>query len=69
MKFRFSDEIYNHEYDETPAQIDKWYFRKTKSWVVQLKNKAGDQLGNAYYCYTKQEAEEEVKRLKAEYNL
>lgn len=65
MKFNFPES----EFDETPAKIEKWYDRKTRSWIVQTKNKNGDQLGNAEYFGTKQEAENEYKRLKKELNL
>ena len=58
-----------NEFDNTPETIDKWYDRKTRSWVIQIKNKEGFQLGEAQYFGTKQEAENEYKRLKAAYNL
>jgi hypothetical protein len=57
------------EPDETPAKIEKWYDRHTRSWVIQIKNKTNDQIGNAEYFGTKEGAENEYKRLKAAYNI
>jgi len=56
-------------FDEKPAKIEKWYDRKTRSWVIELQNKEGFQLGNAEYVATKPEAIAEENRLKKEYNL
>lgn len=35
--------------DNAPTQIDVWYDRITRLWVAQLKDKDGNQLGNAEY--------------------
>lgn len=40
---------------------DMWYFRQQRSWVVQWKDKAGNQVGDADYVYTRGEAEALVK--------
>ena len=65
MKFYFS----NHHKVSTPKSVDKWYDRYTRSWVVQLKDQNGFQIGDAYYCGSRVEAETEENRLKGEYKL
>jgi hypothetical protein len=69
VKYKFSDEIYDIKPDPIPTSIEKWYFRSQRSWIVQLKDSEGNQIGEAYYCYTKGEAIEEENRLKKEYKL
>jgi hypothetical protein len=59
---------YNTE-EPKPSSIRKWYNRSQRSWVVQLLDKEENQIGNATYVYSKSEAEDEVNRLKKEYNL
>lgn len=54
--------------DETIIFIDKWYDKHTKLWVIQCKNKDGDQIGSACYL-DKKGAKIEYKRLLKEYNL
>jgi hypothetical protein len=51
------------------AKIDYWYDKSEKSWVVQKKDKGGNQIGYADYVYTKKEAtdlaaqyEKEIKK-------
>lgn len=42
---------------ESPvASVDRWYDRKSKSWVVQRKDFTGNQIGDAHYCGDKKEA-------------
>ena len=55
--------------DKTPASIKKWYDRKTRSWVVMLLNKDGDQVGDADYVATRLEADLIVKDYKKRYNI
>ena len=40
-------------FDTKPAKIDSWYDRRSRVWVVQTLNAAGDQLGDASYAGTK----------------
>lgn len=68
MKFNFNLEG-EPPFDNRPAKIEKWYDRKTRSWVVELQNKDGCQLGNASYVATKTEAIAEENTLRKEYNL
>ena len=45
--------------------IEKWYDQHTKSYVIQKKDKDGNQIGEAIYCGNKEEAvsiTEELKR-------
>jgi hypothetical protein len=70
MRFKFID------FDNTepeglyvPAKVEKWYNRQQRSWVVQLKDKYENQIGEASYVATKPEAIEEEKRLKKEHGL
>lgn len=65
IKFNFHES----QFDETPAIIEKWYDRKTRSWVIQTLNKERFQIGEAQYFGTKQEAINEYKRLKTAYNI
>ncbi len=46
--------------------VEKWYDRYTRSWVVQVKDKNGYQVGNAVYVYSKREAVIEEDRLNKE---
>ena len=45
--------------------IDVWYDRRTRSWVVQFKDTAGNQVGEAHYVATKREAIA-IAKIKAE---
>lgn len=54
--------------DEKIVFIDKWYDRHIKMWCIQLKNKSGDQIGDAIYS-DKKGIEIEYKKLKKEYGL
>lgn len=38
------------------TEVDTWYDRYTKSWVVQRKDSFGNQVGDADYVYSKREA-------------
>lgn len=38
---------------EIIATVEMWYDRCTRSWVIQRRNAAGDQVGNADYVGTK----------------
>lgn len=42
--------------DDTPHHVERWYDRHTRSWVVQLMTKGGDQIGDAVYVHSKAEA-------------
>jgi len=37
-------------------KIEYWYDKYTKSWVVRKIDFEGNQIGNAYYVYSKREA-------------
>jgi hypothetical protein len=39
--------------DDTIASVEAWYDRHTRSWVIQRRNAAGDQLADADYVGTK----------------
>jgi hypothetical protein len=64
LKFK----INNVSLDDSIIQIDKWYDRHTKLWVIQCKNKDGYQIGDAFYSQRKG-AEIEYERLKKLYNI
>ena len=49
-------------------KVDYWYDSHTKSWVVQRKNNRGDQIGDADYVYTKEEALRLVKEYEEEFD-
>lgn len=40
----------------TKLNPDIWYDRYTKSWVVQFKDGAGNQVREAFYVHSKPEA-------------
>lgn len=42
----------NKEFDH----VARWYDRQTKSWVVQRKDAEGNQVGEADYVYSREEA-------------
>lgn len=60
---------YEHTEPKPPYKVDRWYDRHTKSWVVQLKDEDGNQIGNATYLGLKHQAITEENRMKKEYNL
>ena len=49
--------------EPTLEDVDIWYDRKIRSWVIQRKDAKGYQIGNSDYAYTREEAE----ALKSEY--
>lgn len=46
--------------------VEKWYDPYTKSWVIQKKDLQGNQIGNATYVHSKEEAVNEENRMKQE---
>jgi len=60
---------YEPSESKPPFKVDRWYDRHTKSWVVQLKDEDGNQIGNATYLGVKQQAITEENRMKIEHNL
>lgn len=63
--------IIGYEYDvpDKPYKVDRWYDRRTRSWVIQLKDKEGNQIGNAIYVASKGEALQQEKEWKEEYQI
>ena len=57
------------EFDETVVEIDAWYDRHTRDYCIQLKNKDGYQVGDAYRVGNKAEKEWLVADLKKEYGI
>lgn len=57
------------EFDNTVVNIDAWYDRHTRDYVIQLKNADGYQVGDAIRVGDKNTKNSIVKELKAEYNL
>jgi hypothetical protein len=62
---------YDNEYKEplSPVKIDMWYNRPERSWVIQLKDKENNQIGEADYVATKQNALKRVDGYKKEYGI
>ena len=54
---------------EVPDHTDMWYDRHTRSWIVQLKDRYGNQIGDATYVYSKREATAERKYLQEKHGL
>lgn len=54
--------INNLDLIEKINKVEYWYDKYTKSWVVQRKNKYGNQIGRADYVYSKKEALDLVKK-------
>jgi len=52
-----------------PFSIDMWYNRRERSWVVQVKDEEGNQIGNAKYVYSKPEALNQVEYWKEKYGI
>lgn len=46
--------------------IDTWYDRSTRSWVVQLKDREGNQIGDAEYTGNKQDRDRIVNMMQAQ---
>jgi len=55
------------EKDDNIEIIQYYYDRITRSWIIQLCNKDGDQIGDARYIAKKKNALNEIKELKQEY--
>lgn len=43
----------NFEDEAEAVMLDQWYDRHTRSWVIQLKDAEGNQIGEADYSGTK----------------
>lgn len=46
--------------------IESWYDRYTRSWVVQLKDREGNQIGDAEYVGNKQDRDRIVNMMQAQ---
>lgn len=46
--------------------IDTWYDRHTRSWVVQLKDREGNQIGEAEYVGNKRDRDRVVEMMQAQ---
>lgn len=46
-----------------PHKVEKWYNRSSKSWVVQVLDRYGNQIGDASYVHSRKEADDEVEYL------
>jgi hypothetical protein len=59
--------------DMAPASVEKWFNREWNSWVVAVRNAAGDQLGESIYVGVRNGGREIADRmmadLRAEYGL
>ena len=40
-------------------KVDKWYDRKTRSWIIQTLDAEGNQIGDATYVGSRGEADRE----------
>ncbi len=58
-----SNQYFYNDADEPYHHVEHWYDKHTRSWVVQKKDKEGNQVGAADYVGRKHEAES----LRAEY--
>lgn len=52
-----------------PSKVDMWYFKPQRSWIVQLKDEEGNQIGDAVYVHYKKEALKQVDDWKKEFGL
>jgi hypothetical protein len=52
-----------------PQRVEKWYSRSERSWVVQVLDKHGNQVGDATYVHSREEANDEVEYQKKVNNL
>lgn len=57
------------EFDETVTEINAWYDRHTRDYVIEKLNKDGYQVGDVIRKPDKASKDNAVKELKAEYNL
>lgn len=56
-------------FDEVVTQIDAWYDKHQRLWIIELQNKDGYQVGDALIGYGKQWKDQTVAELKAEYGI
>lgn len=49
------------EYSKVDCKLDRWYDRQTRSWVIQLLDPEGNQVGEAIYVASKKEANQITK--------
>lgn len=57
------------EFDTKVVTIDAWWDRFSRNWVIQLKNKDGFQVGDAFFAGNRKDKDACVKTLKEEYNI
>lgn len=55
--------------ESKPSKVDMWYDRHEYSWVIQLKDTEGNQIGDAIYVHSKPEALKQVDDWKKEFGL
>ena len=55
--------------EQYPTTIIRWYDKNTRSWIVQLKDQEGHQIGEAIYIHSKIEAIKEETKLKNKYGI
>ena len=61
MKFNF--ENFSGQSIGKPTKVKRWYDRHVRSWVLQVTDDNGFQIGQAVYVGTKGEAIDEEARL------
>jgi len=69
MKYLDSIDTEIEYYNAKPFSIDMWYNRSQKSWVIQVKDKECNQIGDAVYVYSKPEALNQVDYWKEKYGI
>ena len=57
------------ELDETITDVDVWYDRHTRLWVIQKLNKDGYQIGDSVIVYGKKSAMKTAEEIRKEYNI
>lgn len=54
---RRADELKQMAIERSSNWVDVWYDHATRNWVVQRKDKDGNQIGDADYVYSRSEAQ------------
>lgn len=52
-----------------PHHINMWYDRHSRNWIVQLMDIYENQIGDAIYSYSKEEAIQNKEDLQEQYNI
>lgn len=66
MAIKINGREYEPQEERTAVDVDRWYDRHRREWVIYPVDKNGYQIGNAQYGFSKAEAIEIEKDIRRE---